>query len=1166
MSRNNGRLLLSFVFHLLFVASVRNVCEGRSNVWTLQVNHRVAAHRARFATRDGSLSSTRQKDENDEERYSRQVYTVGTRAHNLIRNATVYLDGPPKSGLLYECAKNLALSGIRHLILLTDTNAEDDEVDQYYHNSEMDDLGYTYRRGASAEIFGENDTPDVSDADVLSEYLKRLNPSILVSEEKRATLYETTSQSHTLSPSQAVLLVVDRPYSTTLSLNRLARLRNWTFVATETAGVFGQIFCDFGPAFVVHDIDGETPVNTPLDHIESLDETMLVHCISGERHDVSKGDLIRFQYRNGDFSPERCRVVDVQTPFRFAAELVIAEDSSSATTEESFLSRANQDAVSFSRVKLPQTLSFKPLNAFTDCSTIEESLFTACDLEKSHDALRRWTTMSCFRALSEFVKAQKRLPTEADSDELWSLAQIAWSLPNMDDHVKVKGYFRSFLSTCLAKFTPLQAVIGAIAAQEVMKAVTGLYTPVHQFLLYDCDEVVSKECDVIAEDKPSSKSSSAGDCGLRYILGVSTVDKLQSQKVFVVGSGAIGCEILKNLASMGAGTGRHGKLIVTDMDTIEKSNLSRQLLFRDVDVGKFKSAAAHEATKRLNPDMEIETHSCKVGELEKNNPFDDAFWSNGVDIVLNALDNVDARLYMDQQCVLNKKALVDAGTMGPKGNVQVVVPFHSESYASSVDPPEPSIPVCTLKNFPYAISHTIQWGRELFDDLFQRRPEQANDFLDSLVSSKVEKLASRLIQEKGADSAMEQAIELTEDLSFGAIPEGAGLHVTKNLALTWAFELAMKLFHVNPDELLSKHPLDSVDEEGLPFWSGTRRPPVPLSYESVAIDQGQVIINQNFVEFIRNGARLRVESVLGSEGDLGDCMFTIDEVNDALATRFGSMEKPSPEKCINEDNVSSHSVQNRMTERLGRIVVLEKRMVAIEFEKDDDSNGHVAFVNAASNLRAIVYGIAPVDTMETRRVAGNIVPAMISTTALVSALSCMELVKLVQSVELRRHRNAFVNLALPFFAFTMPLPADLSSGLDGTQYSIWDQLHINESKKAALSGGITMKSLLKEIRKLLSTDPTRVSVSSICTGPYMLYANFLQLQDSDILNRSLWELFTEATSSYDAFDEGNSRRNEGTPSVVALHDDFIDLTVVVEDVVTGEEVELPIVRVQRYRK
>ena len=63
---------------------------------------------------------------------------------------------------------------------------------------------------------------------------------------------------------------------------------------------------------------------------------------------------------------------------------------------------------------------------------------------------------------------------------------------------------------------------------------------------------------------------------------------------------------------------------------------------------------------------------------------------------------------MDRRCVYYRKSLLESGTLGTKGNVQVVIPNLTESYSSSQDPPEKSIPVCTLKNFPYEIEHTIQ--------------------------------------------------------------------------------------------------------------------------------------------------------------------------------------------------------------------------------------------------------------------------------------------------------------------------------------------------------------------------------------------------------------------------------------------------------------------------
>jgi len=73
---------------------------------------------------------------------------------------------------------------------------------------------------------------------------------------------------------------------------------------------------------------------------------------------------------------------------------------------------------------------------------------------------------------------------------------------------------------------------------------------------------------------------------------------------------------------------------------------------------------------------------------------------------------------MDQRCVFYRKPLVDSGTLGTKGNVQVIVPHLTESYASSQDPPEKETPSCTVKNFPNAIQHTIEVSMILHETEF----------------------------------------------------------------------------------------------------------------------------------------------------------------------------------------------------------------------------------------------------------------------------------------------------------------------------------------------------------------------------------------------------------------------------------------------------------------
>jgi len=63
---------------------------------------------------------------------------------------------------------------------------------------------------------------------------------------------------------------------------------------------------------------------------------------------------------------------------------------------------------------------------------------------------------------------------------------------------------------------------------------------------------------------------------------------------------------------------------------------------------------------------------------------------------------------MDRRCVFYCKPLLESGTLGTKGNTQVVLPYKTESYSSTQDPPDKQIPICTLKNFPNEIHHTLQ--------------------------------------------------------------------------------------------------------------------------------------------------------------------------------------------------------------------------------------------------------------------------------------------------------------------------------------------------------------------------------------------------------------------------------------------------------------------------
>ncbi|KAL3811063.1 hypothetical protein ACHAXA_009011 [Cyclostephanos tholiformis] len=1252
------------------------------------------------------------------------MYTLGARAHRLVRSATAVLDGPlggssrgtggdgneTPSGLLYEIAKNLALSGVGRIVLVRGGGGDDDGgnaiVDDVgYFDGSLDDLGAAYRRATLAEVGGgvveggdvvvNDDDGGVAEdsfgddgASLLAEYVRRLNPGVRVNVVSRSALLnslcggssdedksviatevgdsydddEGYDQDDVISlGANPVVICVDRSTSMQLKMNDACRGRGGRgreannggpsrrvvpFISVETAGLHAKLFCDFGPNFVVVDEDGETPRTTLLHRVEEVmndddgnagkigGEMRLysVNCLQGERHDVSRGDVIEFHGNNDDDHGVRvafpkCRVISVKSPTCFivtqwdgatstnqAAESKLAADSNSSI----MTSLSESKARSFARIKLPKQLSFLSLreilkpkdnegSIMTSASNRwdDETLFAASDLDKGYDPIRRRLVMSSMLALDEFVQKYGRLPLRSsveknydglkhkrtDLERFQSLVQkIIKNDGDPSTSIESKdSLVARFAQTCRAKFTPVQAFAGALGAQEVLKVATGLYNPVRQILLYDCDEVLQGSGEGTSEAGADGTDSSEPVTGLSYIFGDVTSNKLARSRLFLVGAGAIGCELLKNLAAMGVGTGvgstRRGSIILTDMDTIEKSNLSRQLLFRDHDVGEFKSVAARSAVMRFCPNLRVEAHTSRVGE-EDDGPFDDEFWSS-CNVVLNALDNVEARLFVDSQCVTHGLGLIDAGTLGPKGNVQVVIPQLSESYGSSADPPEPDIPVCTLKNFPYEISHTIQWARDLFDGYFNRRPRQANDYVSEMTQIEdLHAFGQSMIVKMGDDAAIAMAEELGDDLGPLPFVVGADYHdpdyisaVNKH-ALDWAINQAHVLFYATMSELIQKHPLDSVDDDDMPFWSGTRRAPkplrfVPLDSEEDEVSAQQVIINERIAQFVSAAARLRMESYLDAHNDKSVTLISLEDALSALEEKAKLLEKKKKNSNAFLHNLSGggkdSDTLSLILERLNEAKIgatFLPHLNLVDFEKDDESNGHVAFITAASNLRAMAYGIPPVDAMETRRVAGRIVPAMITTTALVSALSCLELVKLLKGLPLTVHRNAFVNLALPFFAFTSPMPAEEVSGVDGRKHTIWSRL--------TCSGPIsmTLEHFLKDI--LLTAGCTdNIEISSVSYGPYMIFANFLHSEDQELLNTPLLDVLKDAVISEDSVEmtsvdenamkgnqEGTVRLSAEQKTMLSKLDQktFIDFTVLVEDQETGEEFELPTVR------
>ena len=238
----------------------------------------------------------------------------------------------------------------------------------------------------------------------------------------------------------------------------------------------------------------------------------------------------------------------------------------------------------------------------------------------------------------------RRPPTRSSpSQQLNAAADADAKVAELDEAARA-SVVKQLAMGAVATLSPMAAIVGGIVGQEVVKAVTG--TDVHpttQGFYFDALECLPTEPPSPADFAPAA---AAGRYAAQAaVFGAPFVQKLAALNVFLVGSGALGCEFLKNLALMGVACGAGGKLTVTDDDIIEKSNLSRQFLFRNHNVGHSKSSSAVEAVSKMNPSLNASALQDRVAPTHRGHLRRQLL--EGFDVVVNALDNIKARLYVD---------------------------------------------------------------------------------------------------------------------------------------------------------------------------------------------------------------------------------------------------------------------------------------------------------------------------------------------------------------------------------------------------------------------------------------------------------------------------------------------------------------------------------------
>lgn len=949
----------------------------------------------------------------DESLYSRQLFVLGKEAMERMANSSVLICGV--KGLGMEIAKNVILSGVKS-VTLQDTEAV-----------EVADLGTQFFLRDS-DIGTNRAKATYNRATELNSYVGMRHESGPITEElvKEHTVVVLTNSS----------LVEQR------RINEITRANDVYMIVADVRGLYAQVFTDFGPSFTVRDTTGETPVTAMIASV-TQDKEAVVTALDETRHGLEDGDVVKFAEVKGmtEINDKEFQIT-VMGPYTFKIG------------DTSGFSQYQSGGVVV-QVKQPKVLAFKPLaQAITEMEPLitDFAKFSSPgQLHLCYQALHTWQ--------GENAGSLPRPWHQEDAARFLTLAKEQFG-----DQVEDEALVKQFALVCAGEVSPVCAAMGGLVAQEVMKATSGKFHPIYQWLYFDAVECLPEELATLTEEECAPQ-------GGRYdrqvaVFGKAFQKKLGEQKYFVVGAGAIGCELLKNFAMMGLGCDG-GSVTVTDMDMIEKSNLNRQFLFRSWDINKHKAVTAVAAVHAMNPQANYAALEQRVGG-ETENQFNDSFFEP-LDGVANALDNVEARTYMDRRCVYYNKPLLESGTLGTKGNTQVVLPRITESYSSSQDPPEKSIPICTLKNFPNAIEHTLQWARDMFEGQFTQAPLTASQYIEEAG------FKDKTVALPGAQplDTMETVVRLLVKERPSSFED----------CVAWARLTWQELFHNQVAQLLHNFPPDQVNSTGSPFWSGPKKCPTPLEWSSE---------EPMHLDFVEAAANLRAE-VYGIEQNKDRAVIAaiIAKVNVPKFEPKSGVKiavTDAEHQAQADGGMSDSEVLNKLLEELPSPEAFKKeklRVTPAEFEKDDDSNGHIDFVVACSNSRATNYGIKTADRLTSKGIAGKIIPAIATTTSLVAGLIGLELYKLVQGhTNVERYKNGFANLALPFFAFSEPILAAKEKYYD-TEWTLWDRFELD-----AVRPGTDREMTLQEFMDYFEKEQ-KLEITMLSQGVTMLYSFFM---------------------------------------------------------------------------
>ncbi|KAL7090995.1 hypothetical protein ACP275_12G077400 [Erythranthe tilingii] len=963
-------------------------------------------------TQLAAFKSGRTHREINDDRHSYQISIYGRECTRRLINSNVLVSG--MEGLRCEIAKNLVLAGVNSVTIHDESDVTLWDLSGSFIFSE-DDLGKNKAMASIAK-------------------LQEINNSVLISAKTTVLVKEELRDFQ-------VVVFTNTMLEKAVEFNKYCHQHQppIAFIRADVRGLFASVFCDFGPKFTVFDVNGEDAYSSCAYILKETRSRTAVSIVHPSPDDLGfrAGDKVVFSQIRGmeGLCDGRPRVISTSSGKNFCIE---------------------EDAMNYSVISPcggvkkveSKELMFKPLH---------QALYNPGDFSNNGGSLYHHLA---FQALDEFIGKLRRLPFSGFEGDAKIIIDIFVDINNrlpVDRRVSInRKLLRDFAFGARAVLSPMATIFGAIVGQEALKACSGKFHPFFQFFYFDSIESLPSESLNSEDLKPMSSRYDAQIS----VFGSKLQKKMEESKIFVVGSGTLGCEFLKQVALMGVCTGDSGKLTITDDGFIEASTIARQFMFSDQNIGQLKSNVAASAALLINPRINVQAlqnRACPDSE----DVMDNWFWEDFT-VVINALDNIKEQYvdYINKRCLYFRKALLDSATLGSKCRTRTIIPCLTDNSSASLDRLRNYEYLRSVYERPLNMEHCLSWAKSQFDILFDKTPNEANRYL----TNPHEYLA-----------AMRHGIEAKYTLhNVHVCLEDHLTCDTFSDCLSWACHKYHQYFvH---DIMMMR--LVNFDKATFAFVR-------PIEFG----------LDEATLEFIKAAAILRSTSFGIPIPSWVDDDYMMSQAVGKVVTPKYEVNKETCFRFTTEPRADDATLVNEIVPKLeisrGKVAA-DFRMHPIQFDKDGDRNYHMELVYSLASFRAKNFGIDSFKMCPARYFFRQTNSRVDASRPIASGLVCLELYKVIDGKDkIESYRNTCVDIAVPSLSTSQPLPPTMTQfkGINWTVWKLWE-----------LGGDKMLEVLIHDLSKV------GITVATVAFGHHRVIYNSLKDEHQERKQRTLPDL------------------------------------------------------------